>query len=101
MTLSYHDTANIFLGKADLSQRGYKELRTKLAENNVVLPICDKLQYYRKNMKVGVITEVLYSPDCDCMGVTTKLWYTLQQIVCTKDLFKLFTFPIYDQQVKR
>lgn len=92
--LGNHETAEMLVGKCDLSQRGYKNLRQILLKNNVKIPSYDIVRKYIKNLNVGEINNI-HGDDssCNCMGVKTTMSETLQKIVSSPKLFSKFKFP--------
>lgn len=100
--LSHQDTAELLFGKTDLSQRGYKQLRSILLKNNVIIPSYDSIRDFCNKLDVGSIDFIheTDSNECACMGVNTTLLGTLQNIVSTEKLFSKFQFPTQEQQDK-
>ena len=100
--ISCSETAEILLGRCDLSERGFKSLRVILMKNNVILPPYDKVRHYCDDLIVGEIKNIhVNSPtDCPCMGVTSNVHETLQLIVSNEVLFRLFHFPTENEQEK-
>lgn len=94
------DAAELLMGKADLSQRGYKHLRGILKENKILLPDYQKVRHYVSDVDVGKIEPMSCENNCCCMGVKTKLKETLQRIVSTNALFSLFQFFSKEKQIK-
>lgn len=93
--LGCHETAEMLVGKCDLSQRGFKNLRKILLKNNVKIPVYDIVRKFIANLNVGEINNIHTEGDtsCKCMGVKTKVLETLQKIVTTPKLFSKFRFP--------
>ena len=77
-------------------------MRAILKSNNVVVPSYNEVRSYCDNLHVGTIIDIHSNntPECPCMGVKTNLRETLQLIVSTEKLFKLFHFPTETQQEK-
>ena len=100
--ISLKDTAELLVGKADLSQRGFKRLRDILKMNSVILPTYEKVRDYFNSLDIGIIKRISHkeSSSCHCMGVKTEFQDTMQQIVCTEILFSQFKFPSTEQQMK-
>ena len=90
--LSNKDTAELFYGKSDLSQRGYKHLRKILLRNNVHIPCYEVIRKYCKDLNVGDIKFMHGSKsDCLCMGVRTDLIDSLQRNF-SSDLYEKMNF---------
>ena len=87
INIDIKDSAELLIGKCDLSQRGYNRLRTLLTNNNVLLPTYNKVRDFCTNLTVGEINKTDCQETCKCMGVKTNLEGTLQQIVSTQVLF--------------
>ncbi|XP_066930040.1 uncharacterized protein [Clytia hemisphaerica] len=86
------DTAELLYGKSDLSQRGYKHLRSILLRNNVHIPSYEVIRKYCKDLEVGDIKSFNHAnSDCPCMGVHTDLIDTLQRIF-SSDLYNKMNF---------
>ena len=101
MSLGCKDTAEIMMGRCELSQRSYKQLKKILFANNVKIPSYDALRNYCTSIDVGRITAIHHgTTDCKCMGYKSDLKETLQQIVSTEILFKCFTFLTVENQTK-
>ena len=102
ITLTEKETAELLLGKTDLSQRGYKRLRTILLKSNVILPSYETVRKYSNNLDVGVIDFIHDKEEntCCCMDIKTSFKDTLQHIVSNEKLFQMFQFPSMDQQRK-
>ena len=100
INIDIKDSAELLIGKCDLSQRGYIRLRTLLTNNNVVLPTYNKVREFCTNVTVGEIKKIDCQEICKCMGVKTNLECTLQQIISTKVLFETFEFFPESKQKK-
>ena len=98
--ISLKDTAELIVGKSDLSQRGFNSLRAVLKTNNVFLPTYEKVRDYCNSLDIGIVKHIVHSELCACMGVYTEFQDTLQQIVCTETLFCKFKFLTTEQQTK-
>ena len=99
MSLGCKETAEIMMGKCDLSQRSYKSLKQILYHNNVKIPTYDQLRTYCKSIDVGDINPLHDKMDsCDCMGYGCDMKDTLQRIVNTHELFNKFSFFSVEQQ---
>lgn len=97
--LDYSSTAELLIGKCSLSQRGYKSLRRILQQNNVQLPVYDKVRKFCTETDVGII-ETIHVDDevCKCMGVCTSITDTLQHIVgCEKLKLEISFFNVEEQ----
>ena len=101
--LTERDTAELLFGKSDLSQRGYKQLRSILLRNNVIIPTYEKVRKFCNDLKVGTIEFIhtdAESTDCKCMGIKTNFLETLQCIFSTPELYKAMTFQSEEKQKK-
>ena len=92
INIDIKDSAELLIGKCDLSRRGYNRFRTLLTNNNVVLPTYNKVREFCTNLTVGEIKKIDCQEICKCMGVKTNLEGTIQQIISTKVLFETFEF---------
>ena len=97
--LGERETAEILLGKCELSQRSYNVLRRILQTNNVDIPSYDKVRAYIADIDVGPMTPLHESSDCNCMGYGCSVSDTLQRIVNTPALYSSFDFFSSEQQV--
>ena len=100
--LDYSTTAELLIGKCSLSQRGYKSLRKILKQNNVELPLYDKVRRFCTETDVGKI-EMIHNSDnntCKCMGVQTDLKDTLQHVLSCEQLYSEFHFFNTEEQEK-
>ena len=97
VSLGEHDTAALLMGKCNLSQRSYKNLKKILKTKSVMLPRYDSIMSYIKDLDVGKLDRQLNHEGCMCVSTTIK--DTLQHIV-SSELFKLFTFKSVAQQEK-
>ena len=93
-------TAELLLGRCDLSQRGYKSLRTILEKNNVKIPRYENVRGYCNELVVGEVKNMHSNNEkyCPCMGITCNVFETLQLIVSNEKLFKLFYFQTEEEQ---
>ena len=97
--LSLRDAAELLIGKIGLSQRGFKNMRNILAKNNIIVPDYKHVRAYCNDLNVGLIHKIHGEDNlCSCMGVSTNLQDTLQNIVCTPDLFSRFKFQTKPEQ---
>ncbi|XP_066917770.1 uncharacterized protein [Clytia hemisphaerica] len=82
VTLESKETARIMMGKYDMSQRAFKELRATLKSCNVTLPSYDDLREYCKNLEVGNIFPLHGSneSECQCMGYGCTVKDTLERV---------------------
>ena len=101
ITLSNKDTAELLFGKSDLSQRGYKQLRSILLRNNVTIPTYENVRAYCNDLNVGDI-DFIHSEgsNCGCMGVKTNFAETLQCIFSSSKLYEKMTFLSEEKQEK-
>ena len=90
--LSHKDTAELLYGKTDLSQRGYKQLRSILLRNSITIPTYDSIRLYCNDLDVGTIDLIHSDSSCPCMGIRTSLKETLQNIFSSKELYATMTF---------
>jgi len=99
--LSCKEIAELMMGKCELSQRSYKNLKMILGQNNVKLPSYEEVREYCKKLETGTIEKIHPAElDCKCMGYQTSLHDTLQHIVSCPDLFHMFKFLSDTQQSK-
>ena len=89
----------LIMGRTDLSQRAYTNLRTILKKSNVLVPDYKKVMDYESKIDVGEIKPI-HDPvsECNCMGYQTSLKETLQSIISTPQLFSMFTFMDLEKQ---
>ena len=99
--LSCQDTARIMMGKYEMSQRAYKELRGTLKASNINLPSYDQLKGYCKELDVGTIHN-LHDEfcECPCMGYGCTINETLQLVFKCPEYQEKLTFPSSDQNTK-
>ena len=94
--VSEHDAASLLMGKCNLSQRAYKNLRKVLQSRNVNLPRYETVVAYIKNINTGKVIKV--DDQCDnCMCASTSLQDTLQKIM-DSELYCLTSFLDVPQQ---
>ena len=87
----------MILGKVDLSQRSYDNLREIMKASNVILPSWKDVMAYESKLNVGPV-EAIHVSSCECLGFKTELKDTLQRIVSTPLLFDLFEFMPEEKQ---
>lgn len=82
VSLSCQETARIMMGKNEMSQRAYIELRESLKHNNINIPPYVELKSYCKRLDVGNIMPLHHSNDdsCQCMGFGSTARETLQYV---------------------
>ena len=71
-------TAPILLGKRNMSQRAYKELRTVLA-NKGKLPTYKMLRSFCEKTDIGQLNDIHGESSFECMGVCSEPNDTLQK----------------------
>ena len=91
ISVSSAEAASILMGKCNMSQRGYKNLKKILSNNNIMLPSYDVVRGFCSNIDVGEIKRIHESAECNCMGYQTNVSSILQQIVQSK-LLEKFSF---------
>ena len=98
--ISCSEMAEMLLGRCDLSQGGYKSLRTILEKNNVKIPRYENVRSFCDKLIVGKVSTIHdeNENDCPCMGVRCNVHETLQLIVSNKKLFNHFHFPPEEEQ---
>ena len=79
VVINSHDAAVLFMGKCNLSQRSYKNLKKILKQQHVELPRYEEVILYIKNLDVGK----LYREDShlNCMCVRSDMQDTLHRIM--------------------
>ena len=91
----------LLLGRVDLSQRAYDNLRNIMAKANVFLPPYKKVMDYEKTLDVGEISPIHDARNsCLCKGFSTNFHSTLQKVCDTVPLFRMFSFIPTDKQLK-
>jgi len=100
ISLSNAESAELLLGRCDLSQRGYKNLKAILKGNNVNIPPYDQLQKYCNDLDVGRIHSFNHGESCGCMGFHTSVTETLQFIIGNNKLYEQFNFLSKEKRVK-
>ena len=94
--LDCRKTAELLLGRCNLSQRGFKSLRKILRQNNVSIPSYENVRKFCNETDVGMIqklhSEEIENIQCNCMGVKTDLKETLQNIISNKYIYKRLLF---------
>ena len=99
--LNEKDTAEMLIGKADISQRGYGNIRTILAAKSVNIPSYTNVKTYVNKLNVGNIAPIHESEsNCKCMGYFCTVTETLQMIVSCNDLFSKMKFFSIERQNK-
>ena len=99
--ISNEIAGEMLFGKSDLSQRGFKYLRSLLKESNVELPMYENVRKHNLALEVGEIKSIHQDKSqCNCFGYYTSVAETLQKIICTESLFKLFKFVPFEKQRK-
>ena len=86
-TLNEKDTAEMLIGKADISQRGYGNIRMILAAKSVNIPSYTNVKTYVNKLNVGNIAQINESESsCKCMGYFCTVTKTLIifRIFCMK-----------------
>ncbi|XP_066925516.1 uncharacterized protein [Clytia hemisphaerica] len=100
-TLNEKDTAEMLIGKADISQRGYGNIRTILAAKSVNIPSYKNVKTYVNELNVGNIAPIHESEsNCKCMGYFCTVTETLQMIASCNDLFSKMKFFSIERQNK-
>lgn len=89
----------LILGKVDLSQRAYENLRSIFKKANIILPPWKVVMKYEATVNVGPIKQIHVSP-CDCGGFETELKDTLQRIVSNPVLMEMCEFMTQERQQK-
>jgi len=101
VTLNCKDTAKIMMGKHEMSQRSYKELRNSLKDNNVTLPSYEDLKLYCKNLDVGVINPLHENEEsCPCMGYGCTVLESLNYIFKCAEYTDKLTFLSLEKNKK-
>nr|XP_047142024.1 uncharacterized protein LOC124816524 isoform X2 [Hydra vulgaris] len=92
--------AELLLGKCNLSQRGYKSLRTVMSKNLIDLPTYTNVREYCLTAEVGKISKIHEDNEniCKCMGAKTNLAETLQYIISCKKLLHEMEFLSIEKQ---
>ena len=98
--LDCKETAKIMMGKYDMSQRAFKELRTTLKSCNVKLPKYEDLKSYCKNLNIGRIFSLHDSSGCKCMGYGCEIKETLELIFSCKEYVEKMTFLSKERNLK-
>ena len=98
--LNCSQTAELLLGKCNLSQRGYKNLRAIMLKNLIDLATYKNVWEYCIKTEVGEITKVHKDDEgiCKCMGAKTNLKETLQYIISCKKLLDEMEFLCTEKQ---
>ena len=78
ITLSEKEALEMILGRADLSQRGYENLRNIMEKAGVHLPSYKKVMEYESKLDVGPILPIHDTRSCSCQGYKTDLHDTIQ-----------------------
>lgn len=91
----------MLIGKADISQRGYGNIRTILAAKSVNIPSYKNVKTYVNELNVGNIAPIHeIESNCKCMGYFCTVTETLQTIVSCNDLFSKMKFFSIERQNK-
>lgn len=99
--LDCKETAELIMGKCELSQRSYKNLKLLFALKNIKIPSYEDVREYCNRLDTGKIENIHKDiTRCKCMGYQTNLRDTLQHIVSCPDLLDMFKFLTDTQQSK-
>ena len=82
ITINEHDAASLLMGKCNMSQRSYKNLKKILKAQNAFLPRYEKVKIYIQNLDVGMLH--CENNHSNCMSVQSDLENTLQHIMESK-----------------
>lgn len=92
--------AEMLIGKCNLSQRAYQNLKYILGRDHVKMVSYEKARDFANNMLVPEITKGHQDGVCqsDCFFVYCSMRELLSTILKTKELFKFMTFPDFGEQ---
>ena len=93
--INEHDAAPLFIGKCNLSQRAYKNLKRILKEQNVNLPSYDNVRLYLNDLSVGNLHREPNHNSCMC--VRAEVHDTLQLFIDSA-LFSHCSFKTVEEQ---
>ncbi|XP_066914971.1 uncharacterized protein [Clytia hemisphaerica] len=98
-TLDEKDTAEMLIGKADISQRGYGNIRNILAAKSVKIPSYTNVKQYVNKLNVGKIVPIHHENEstCNCMGYFCTVKETLQMILSCPSLYSKMIFFSIEQ----
>ena len=94
------EALEMILGRVDLAQRAYANLRAIMQKVNVILGPWTTVMAYESTIDVGEIKEIHVPSKCSCMGFKTNTVDTLQRIVSTPKLYEQFVFMTEDKQMR-
>jgi len=89
----------LILDRADLSQRGYKDIKKTLKKQNVILPSYNNVQKSLTTLNIGTIERKFCKCDC-CFSCQSKAKETLVSFLRNKFWFTKLKFPAFLQQQK-
>ena len=99
--ISRRSAASLILDRADLSQRGYKNTKVTLQNENVKLPSYDNVQDFLKALDVGIIERKFCKcPNDCCFSCKSQAKETLTSFLRNSFWFPKLKFPDTSQQEK-
>ena len=97
--ISERNGASLILDRADLSQRGYKNMKKTLKKQSVVLPSYENVQKFLKTLNVGIIErKFCHCENDECFSCQSKVEETLTLFLRSKFWFPKLKFPNSLQQ---
>ena len=91
ISISEHESASILMGKCNMSQRAYKNLKKILKAQNVFIPRYEKVTSYIQDLDVGMLHRETNHSNCMC--VRSDLKDTIQHIMDSELGNKVKFFP--------
>jgi len=95
--LSEAESAELLLGRAQLSQRAYKALKKSLKKKKVYLASYKKTMQFVDQLKIGSISGSCGDRD-QCMCALTDFSETIKLIFSRAELYQEMRFPSPEQQ---
>ena len=96
INLAVPESAELLIGRANLSQRAYKALKKSLQRSGVFLASYKATSDYIKGLDIGVV-----STGCEisreCMCATTSCKETLRLLCSSKAMYDAMRFPTVEQ----
>ena len=94
------ESASLLVSRTDLTQRGYKNLKTVLASQNVILAPYESVTNYLKALDVGNFRRSFCEcPDDVCLSVGGTVKESLQLYLGNDFWFQKLKFPTQDEQL--
>uniref|UniRef100_A0A7M6DRA3 Uncharacterized protein n=1 Tax=Clytia hemisphaerica TaxID=252671 RepID=A0A7M6DRA3_9CNID len=99
--LTIPEAAYLLMGKRNMTQRTYKNLKKVFNKSGVNLPNYPDLKGYCNNLDAGEILKLHRDDDnCSCMGYGCTVRCTLEMIFKTDYFYRRLCFLSHEQQQK-